>query len=103
MGADVNLMSNGMTPLMIAAQRGYANIIRLLREYNADLGIKTEDCLDVLDYAILYGNYGLALILIKEEGLTVTKDAKEYRNVASRKKSYYVNYDRMLKSLQSLD
>lgn len=100
MGADANMFSNGMTPLMIAAQRGYGNIIRLLREYNANIGIRNEDGLDVLDYAILYGNYGVALILIKEYGLKVDKTVKQYRDIASMKKSYYVNFDTLLGFLQ---
>ena len=52
-GADVNEMSNGMTPLMLAARYNRAEIISFLLENGANPKIKTETGWTALKYAEL--------------------------------------------------
>ena len=52
-GADVNEMSNGMTPLMIAARYNRVEIINFLLESGANPKIKTETGWTALKYAEL--------------------------------------------------
>ncbi len=52
-GADVNEMSNGMTPLMIAARYNRVEIINFLLENGANPKIKTETGWTALRYAEL--------------------------------------------------
>jgi ankyrin repeat protein len=100
MGADPNLFSNNESPLMIAAQRNNIQIVELLVEYRAS----TRDCnankLNALDIAILYGNYTIALYLVKDHKMMVLKDANLYRKIArERGIDYFVDYVKMLDCL----
>ncbi len=52
-GADVNEMSNGMTPLMIAARYNRVEIISFLLEKGANPKLKTENGWTALRYAEL--------------------------------------------------
>jgi ankyrin repeat protein len=50
-GASVNEISNGMTPLMIAARYNNVEIIKLLIEKGADVKVKDEKGITALKYA----------------------------------------------------
>ncbi len=50
-GADVNEMSNGLTPLMFAARYNKIDILRYLMEKGADKDIKDERGNNALKYA----------------------------------------------------
>lgn len=52
-GADVNEMSNGMTPLMVAARYNRTEIIQLLLDRGANPRFKTETGYTALRYAEL--------------------------------------------------
>lgn len=100
MGADPNLPSSNHTPLMLAAQRNNIQIVELLVEYRASTRACNNEKLNALDIAILYGNYTIALYLVKEHKMMVMKDAQQYRKIAhDRNIDYFVDYIRMLDCL----
>lgn len=71
--ADVNLKTeNGETPLMGAAKRDMAEVIKYLLKAKADPDIISASGLKAVEYAILQGFYDSALILyqaMKEKDL----------------------------------
>ena len=55
-GADVNKITRGSTPLMYACRNHLVDQVRFLLEYDADIYIKDDKGLTVLDYADSYIN-----------------------------------------------
>lgn len=84
---------------MIASIRGNLQIVELLIEYKADPSLETAEKLNPLDFAILYGNYSVAKYFIQNQKMEVRNTAKDYEQIAQRKKIYYVNYKVMLECL----
>ncbi|WP_348822146.1 ankyrin repeat domain-containing protein [Flavobacterium aestuarii] len=64
-GADVNEVSNGMSPLMIAARYNKVEIIKLLLSKGANLNKKDENGFTALKYAEL-SNATEAIQLLKQ-------------------------------------
>jgi len=54
-GADVNEMSNGMTPAMYAAKFNRTEILELLIAHGANLKVKSDKMMTALKYARLHG------------------------------------------------
>jgi len=54
-GADVNAISNGMTPLMYAAKFNRTDILKLLIIHGANLKAKSNKKMTALKYAQLHG------------------------------------------------
>lgn len=100
MGAEPNTLSNGLTPLIIGCLRNHIPIVELLLEYKADVNVKTSEDLTALDYAILYGNYSLVRRLAQKFSLRPQHTAEEYRAIATKKRSYYVDYVKLLDALE---
>jgi len=65
-GADVNLKSNGMTPVMYAAKFNRKRILKLLILHGADLRAKSNKKMTALKYAKLHGAKDAEAIIIKE-------------------------------------
>jgi ankyrin repeat protein len=65
MGADPNKPANDQTPLIIASQRNNKQIVELLIEYKADARVVNSQRLSAMDFAILYGNYTIALYFVR--------------------------------------
>lgn len=84
---------------MIACLRNHAHIVDILLEYKADVNIKNKDDLTAFDYAILYGNYSLARKLATRFSLQPQYTVEQYQSIATKKKIYYVNYDKMMNAL----
>lgn len=96
MGADPNSIANGLTPLMYASIRDSLRIIQLLISYQANIHTDTPEGLNMLDYAILYGNFSIAKFLIDHQSMKPRYNADEYSSISERKKIYYVNYHSLL-------
>lgn len=64
-GADINELSNGMSPLMIAARYNKVEIIKYLLSKGADLNKKDENGFNALKYAEL-SNANEAIQLLKK-------------------------------------
>lgn len=64
-GADVNEVSNGMSPLMIAARYNKVEIIKLLLSKGANINKKDENGFTALKYAQL-SNAAEAIQLLKQ-------------------------------------
>jgi ankyrin repeat protein len=99
MGSKPDTLSNGQTPLMIACLRNHSHIIDLLIEYQADVTLMNEEEMAALDFAILYGNYAVALMFLTRFEMRIGYSVEEYKTIAIKKKSYYVNYAIMLDCL----
>lgn len=82
MGADPDRVANDLTPLMIAAQRNNIQIVELLVEYKAGTRETNSRRLTALDYAILNGNYAIALFFVKDHHMLLSKKAEDYRQLA---------------------
>ena len=63
-GANVNPPAdeNGFTPLIVAAERGYTDVVKLLLEQKADATKKTKAGKTPLQHAIFYGHSSVACI-----------------------------------------
>lgn len=108
LGANPDITSGGRTPLMIASLVNNTQIVELLLENKANPLIYTKERLSALDFAILAGNYSIALIYFKSKNMKPTYRAKEYfRTAANNQIDYYVNYEKMLdcldKRMEELD
>lgn len=100
MGADPNRQANDQSPLMIASHRNNFQIVELLVEYKADTRAINSQRLTALDYAILHGNYSIALFFVRSHRMMVVKDSKDYSALAKRQAvNYYVNYSSLLDCL----
>ncbi|NMH88536.1 ankyrin repeat domain-containing protein [Flavivirga algicola] len=62
-GADVNEMSNGMTPIMYAAKFNRTDILKLLIAKGANLKAKSAKKMTALKYAELHGATDAAAII----------------------------------------
>jgi ankyrin repeat protein len=77
-GADINAKEEkgGATPLMAAASRGHADLIRWLLVSGADIAALNDDRQTAVNFAILYG-HGEALKILLDYGSDVnTKDVR---------------------------
>ncbi|MDO5979910.1 ankyrin repeat domain-containing protein [Flavivirga spongiicola] len=74
-GADVNEMSNGMTPVMYAAKFNRTDILKLLIAKGANLKAKSAKKMTALKYAELHGANDAAAIL--KEAIAEAKAAKK--------------------------
>lgn len=64
-GDNVNIATRqGMTPLIIASQKGYGDTVSYLLKHGADIEAKDEDGLTALGHAQLQGNNSVAGILL---------------------------------------
>ena len=73
-GADVNEMSNGMTPVMYAAKFNRTDILKLLIVKGANLKTKSDRRMTALKYAELHGATDAAAIL--KEAIAKSKKKK---------------------------
>ncbi|GAA3609922.1 ankyrin repeat domain-containing protein [Flavivirga amylovorans] len=62
-GADINEMSNGMTPVMYAAKFNRTDILKLLIAKGANLKAKSTKKMTALQYAELHGATDAAAII----------------------------------------
>ncbi len=86
-GADVNIKNgDGKTPLHIAVEKNYEDIVRLLLQKNADLNTKDNNGNTPLHIAVKNGNYFVVKELLRagadkniknNEGKTALDIAKE--------------------------
>ena len=67
-GADVNFKNkNNLTPLMIASQKGYLQVINILIKYKADINLSTDQYkTTALMFACDKGHKDAALLLIEK-------------------------------------
>ncbi len=65
-GADVNEMSNGMTPIMYAAKFNRTEILKLLIANGANLKARSDKKMTALKYAELHGASEAAVVLKDE-------------------------------------
>jgi len=63
--------------LIVAVKRNHLKMVRMLLEMGADWRISTPYGLVAIEFAILAGNYEMALLLI-ERGKTDIRTAEEY-------------------------
>lgn len=73
-GADVNEMSNGMTPVMYAAKFNRTDILKLLITQGANLKARSAKKMTALQYAELHGATDAAAIV--KEALSKSKKKK---------------------------
>ncbi len=74
-GADVNQMSNGMTPIMYAAKFNRTEILKLLIAKGANLKAKSAKKMTALKYAELHGATDAAAII--KDAITKAKAKKK--------------------------
>ncbi|WP_298554892.1 ankyrin repeat domain-containing protein [uncultured Algibacter sp.] len=74
-GADVNEVSNGMTPVMYAAKFNRTDILELLITHGANLKVKSNNKMTALKYAKIHGAKDAEAILIK--AIADAKQAKK--------------------------
>ncbi|MDD7886656.1 ankyrin repeat domain-containing protein [Flavivirga sp. 57AJ16] len=74
-GADVNEMSNGMTPIMYAAKFNRTEILKLLIAKGANIEARSAKKMTALKYAELHGAKEAAAIL--KETIAAAKKAKK--------------------------
>ncbi|CAM5999671.1 unnamed protein product [Sphagnum balticum] len=97
MGADPDHVCNDQSPLMIASHRNNIQIVELLVEYKADTRASNSIRLTALDFAILHGNYSIALFFVKEHRMIVVKTADDYFTLGKKcAVGYYVNYKKLI-------
>lgn len=93
LGANPDIMSGNRTPLMVASLVNNIQIVELLLESKANPLIYTKDRLNALDFAIMAGNYSIALLFTKSKNMKPTYKPKEYlANANVSEIGYYVNY-----------
>ncbi len=66
---DVTAGENKLTPLMVAAQEQALEVVDLLLEYGASIGVQSGDKKTVLHFAVQTGNRDLVILLLKKGGL----------------------------------
>ena len=64
-GADVNVKSNGMTPVMYAAKFNRTDILELLILHGANLKAKSDKKMTALKYAKIHGAKDAEVIIVK--------------------------------------
>jgi ankyrin repeat protein len=69
LNADQRMPQTGLTPLMIAAKRGYVDVVQLLLDYGANLDATCEEGRTALHYAQEAGQKEVAELLRGEEGI----------------------------------
>ncbi|WP_303317094.1 ankyrin repeat domain-containing protein [Flavivirga abyssicola] len=74
-GADVNEMSNGMTPVMYAAKFNRTDILKLLIAKGANLKAKSAKKMTALKYAQLHGANDAAAII--KEAIAKSKSKRK--------------------------
>jgi hypothetical protein len=85
---------------MIASHRNNVQIVELLVEYKANTRATNSHRLTALDFAILHGNYTIALFFVKEHRMMVVRSLPELLTLAkSHNVTYYVNYEQLLECL----
>lgn len=66
---DTTAGESKLTPLMVAAQQQSIEVVDLLLEYGASIGIQSSDKKTALHYAAQVGNRDLVVLLLKKGGL----------------------------------
>lgn len=99
-GANVNAKAKkgGASPLMIAASRGHADLIRWLLISGADIAAVDDDARAAVNFAILYGQ-GEALRTLLDQGADVNrKDVRGNTPLMAAASANHVEYVRWLLS-----
>jgi len=76
-GTDVNLETNGLTPLMRASQMGQKAMVEILLKYRANVGVTDILNRTALTYAAIYGHEGVMKLLV-EYGAKINAQVLEW-------------------------
>lgn len=96
-GININQSDNGITPLFLAAQYGYDNIVRMLFEKGAELGPTKGDVLNILQQAGLGGIRAIGCY----DGNTEKNFAEEGLQYAYETKKLEADYSEKIKHIES--